>query len=129
MTSPMQQNLPENGLIFNFDNHLNQYPNRVAHLGTQSFQMTHLYPRGRKAKADEIKKLYWQLYSESCQTSKMEPFAKTVSGLQTLTVFPRNLHLRCLTGFWIRFFIFLNYNHRFYLCFKYSMLLAQIIFI
>ena len=37
-----------------------------------------------------------QMYSDSCKTSKMELLAKIVNG------FREKLHLRCLTGFWIR---------------------------
>ena len=33
----------ENGLVINFDNHPNKYPNGAAHLGTQSFQVTHKF--------------------------------------------------------------------------------------
>ena len=30
----------QNGLVINFDNHPNNYPNWVPHLGTQCFQVT-----------------------------------------------------------------------------------------
>ena len=65
--------------------------------------------------------------SEPCQTTKMEAFAKIVSGFQFLTIFAKSsildlwqdsefpsetssnlwkkLHLSCLTGFWIYLFI------------------------
>ena len=43
-----------------------------------------------------------EVYSELCQTSEMERFAKMVNGLQPLTAIAKILHLRCMTGFWIR---------------------------
>ena len=46
---------------------------------------------------------------ESCQTSKMELFAKIVKNEKPLThYFCKNLHLGCLTRFWICFWIGLH---------------------
>ena len=36
-------------------------------------------------------------YSEPCQTSKMERFAKIING-EAVNYFRKMLHLRCLTG-------------------------------
>ena len=38
-------------------------------------------------------------FRKACQTSKMKYFSKP------LTIFPKSLHLTCLTGFWIRLFL------------------------
>ena len=40
----------------------------------------------------------FESYSGLCQTSKTEPFVKTVNGFQQLTIFAKKLHPRCLTG-------------------------------
>ena len=45
--------------------------------------------------------LQWRIletYSEPCQTSKMECFAKIVNGCKPLTIFAKHA-IRCLTGF------------------------------
>ena len=39
-----------------------------------------------------------EVYSEPCQTSKMEYFAKVVKGWNPLTTFSKTLHPRCLPG-------------------------------
>ena len=44
-----------------------------------------------------------EVYLELCQTVKIERFAKIVNGWKLLIVFCENHRLRCLTGFWIRF--------------------------
>ena len=42
-------------------------------------------------------------YSESCQTSKIELFAKKIEGcFQPFAIFCKKLHLGCLTEFWNR---------------------------
>ena len=47
--------------------------------------------------------LWLETYLELCQTSKMECFVKIVNCYKPLTIFANSeLHLRCLTGFWIR---------------------------
>ena len=43
-----------------------------------------------------------EAYSEPCQTSKIEIFAKIVNSLKPLTIFTEKLDLRCLTGISIR---------------------------
>ena len=45
---------------------------------------------------------YVKAYSELCETSKMGRFAKIVNSLKTVNYFCKPLHLKCLTGFWIR---------------------------
>ena len=40
-------------------------------------------------------------YSETCQSSKMELFAK-----QSLNYFCKKLYIRCLIGFWIRLWLY-----------------------
>ena len=48
------------------------------------------------------------VYSESCQISKMEPFAEIVNGFQLLTISAKTLNLRSVTEFWIHFWGHLN---------------------
>ena len=43
-----------------------------------------------------------EAYSECCQTSKIQRFAKIVNGLLAVNYFYKTFHLRCLIGFWIR---------------------------
>ena len=40
-----------------------------------------------------------EAYSEPCQTSKIELFAKIVDGFLAINYFFKTHHLRCLTGF------------------------------
>ena len=44
-----------------------------------------------------------KVYSDLCQTSKMELFIKKVNGYQSLIIFWKRIHLRCLRGFLKRF--------------------------
>ena len=46
--------------------------------------------------------VYWEVYSDSCQTSKIELFGKLVNEWKLLTFFLKTLHLRRLIGFWMR---------------------------
>ena len=48
-----------------------------------------------------------EVYSEPCQTSQMEHFAKNCQRLKVVNYFCKTLRLRCLTGFWIRHFKYL----------------------
>ena len=41
--------------------------------------------------------VFVKAYSELCQTSKMDTFAKIVNDLKLLIVFTKKLHLGCLT--------------------------------
>ena len=41
--------------------------------------------------------------SESCQTSKIDLFAKIVKNLKSFTIVCKNLHLGCLIRFWMCF--------------------------
>ena len=44
-----------------------------------------------------------RIYSELSQTSKTAlSFSEIVNGFQSLTIFCKKLHLRCLIGFWMR---------------------------
>ena len=48
-----------------------------------------------------------EVYSEPCQTTQMEHFAKNCQRLKVVNYFCKTLRLRCLTGFWIRHFKYL----------------------
>ena len=39
------------------------------------------------------------VFSEPCQTSKMEHFLEIVNDIQSLAIFAKRPRLRCLTGF------------------------------
>ena len=56
----------------------------------------------------QIMKPHPKMYSEPCQVSKVELFAKIVNGWKPLIIFAKKLHLRCLTGFWIRLWYLLR---------------------
>ena len=49
-----------------------------------------------------------ETYSELCEISRMEPFEKNRSWLKIVNYFRKNLHLRCLTGVWIRLWYLLG---------------------
>ena len=55
--------------------------------------------------ATECSKLITEAYSKLSQTSAMELFLKIVDELKAVNCFHKNLQLRCLTGFWILFWI------------------------
>ena len=52
-----------------------------------------------------------EAYSELCQTSNLELFAKTVD-CKPLILFAKNLHLRCFAGFTIRYKYVSGYKDR-----------------
>ena len=55
-----------------------------------------------------LQKLLWtKTYPEPCQVSKMERFANIVQFLKAVNYFRKTLHLRCLSGFWIRLWLML----------------------
>ena len=61
----------------------------------------------KKTEALERHRGYPKLYSEEtfsepCQTSKTEPFAKIVNGWKASSIFAKRLNLRWFIGFWIR---------------------------
>ena len=71
-----------NGWVFVYELNICGFEFRCCHLNCSFvFQESQI-----KNKADEITQLCWKLYSERCQTSKIELFAKIVSSLQTSTV-------------------------------------------
>ena len=56
---------------------------------------------GRSTPSKVLNRKALEAYSEAYQASKMECFAK-IERLKAVNYFRKTLHLRCLTGFWIR---------------------------
>ena len=54
-----------------------------------------------------------EAYPELSQTSNTELLVKVVNGWKPLTIFPKKVHLKCLTVPWIRNLFILYYGHLF----------------
>ena len=103
-------------ILFSIDIKFWKTPSTIFFQNLGSFQGKYLWPSSNLAEALSLRftlillmvlkimilQNFTEEHSKLSQTSKMEHFAKIVKGKKTVNYFYNKLHLRCLTGSWIR---------------------------